>query len=371
MGLFYLRKSKLNLKLPEIIQLPKWYSKKQFISDLLNLFSFKGKKYFRKLGDVKKILEKKGFHVSTKELMRYIKFYKSFQKTQLYKDIMGTFRKPRERVEYFLWLLQNLKPSKGLAGIEIPFLKTAETDEFGILAGTGHYDLQKIQELIKLKKALARVSVMFKWAGQKIIKREIVDIPEDDVDFEPITSISDVLKVTIDQHYRYDDDLFYLKLAKKELLKPVWIKYHKIPLKIVILIDVSGSMNECDKYIYANASIIALLRHAQGINEVTIVPFDDYVHNPLKFSNVKEAINHIMDNLLYSGGGTNIDRALQYADDELKANIIVLITDGLDKVQYKPKATLKTIFCYTENQEKNEYLEKISDEYIILECEPL
>jgi hypothetical protein len=353
--------------------LPSWYSEDAFKNDVLAMFLKKPKRLGRhNLQIIKTSEDFDSATFSMEEWARIQRFYIKFQKTRLFQEILEYFNTPYEAARWFLTLIaakaENISKDRynpaGLPdtlslilsesnnGIDIPFLAGGQG------AGKGHYSIKYLKKALKIQEILKKL--MLKYKGASEVATNKIETIEPSSDLEPvyISSLSEIPSIFVSQ-YALPDDLFYYKAATKQLQKPQWYEYQKQPKKYVMLLDISGSMDECEKYIYATASAIALIKNAQrsGVNKAIIVPFDSDVHEPIE-GDAEQCIQQLM-NLPFSGGGTNIDRALEYADS-LNADEIILITDGEDSVYYKPNTKLYTVFCLPGGNYK---LEEISYDY--------
>jgi len=352
--------------------LPTWYCEDQFKNDILAMFLKQPKRLGKyNLQIIKSSDDFDSTTFSKEEWAKIQRFFIRFPKTKLFQEILKYFNTPYDAARWFLTLLttkaENITADRynpaGLSdtlslifsegdGLDIPFLTGGKG------AGKGHYSIKYLKKALKIQKILKKL--MLKYKGASEVATNKIETAEPAADLEPtnITSLSELTKI-FPQQFALPDDLFYYKAATKQLQKTQWFEYQKQPKKYIMLLDVSGSMDECEKYIYATASAIALIKNAQksGVNKAIIVPFDSDVHEHIE-GDAEQCIQKLMD-LPFSGGGTNIDRALEYADS-LNASEIILITDGEDSVHYKPRTRLYTVFCLPGG---NHFLEEISYAY--------
>ena len=91
--------------------------------------------------------------------------------------------------------------------------------------------------------------------------------------------------------------------------------------------------------------------------DAKLIFFDEYPFEPIDLKNFSKTLDALLR--LRCEGGTSINRALKKAD-EFEDHRIILITDGKDKVSYKPSNKLTSVMVKGEN----ETLKKISDEYL-------
>jgi len=134
------------------------------------------------------------------------------------------------------------------------------------------------------------------------------------------------------------DEIFYYKLASSGFLSK-----EKMIVKegaFYVLIDKSGSMDG-EKTIWARAVALTLLKLAREKRRKFFMRFFDFqVYDLADDSNVEKLLTIILT--VKSNGGTNIDRALNTALEDLEklkeyTNTIIIITDGEDKVETKPE----------------------------------
>lgn len=366
------------------INLPSWYRWQQFTNDVYSMFLNEYNKRQRKrmithrFGKPAYNLAREASKTANttfvpEEWASYQRFYVIFKRTKLFKSLVDTNPNAAAATKRFFELIESMTEyNREIHGrwvsdmAEILQLLLMNSDEGlellpflqgGDEAGQAHYSLKNVSEKIMLFKVYKKLKIEFQWAREVVVDLEPSPWPEDTVEPEPIKELSDAAKLMPVSQYAIEDDLFYYKLATKELLKQQYYKYKAKSKRIIILVDVSGSMKGYKRYIVANAAVLAIadLAKESQVNEVTVIPFDNQPHEPIELP-PDQLKRHILDNLLYSGGGTSIDNALRKAD-ELKATDILLITDGQDEVTYKPKARLRTILL-----DQNETLENMSDE---------
>ena len=161
----------------------------------------------------------------------------------------------------------------------------------------------------------------------------------------------------------YPEDVFYKRLLGKELRVR---KYEQGPAgrhrrKYIVLIDKSGSMSG-DKLYWAKGVALSLLLRPD-VDDVKVIFFDDTPYRTIELNrNPKDAITRLVS--VKAEGGTSIDRALEAAD-QYKGYTTVIITDGEDKVTYKPRNNLVAVMVSGHNPD----LEKISDKYYAVDPE--
>ncbi len=358
--------------LSDELNLPPWYDFNQFKNDILAMFLNKPKKLGRR--NIATIHQNQDLREKflIEEWARIQRFYVTFPKTTLFREILKHFR-PFDAARWFINLLvaksenitgdrydkastadtMSLLLAEGKNGdIDIPFLKA------GSEAGDGHYSIRKLKQSLKILQILKQLMIKYRGASYTHVEKIETPLPADDLEPIRIRSFLEVVHAFTTE-FSLQEELFDYRLATKQVLRPQWLQRKTHPKKYIMLLDVSGSMDDNDKYLYAIASAIALIKNAQksNVNKAVIIPFDDDVHQSID-GDAKQCITELLQTP-FSGGGTDIDNALEYADN-LEPDEIILITDGEDDVTYKPNAKLYTIFCLPGG---NEHLQKISYSY--------
>jgi len=254
-------------------------------------------------------------------------------------------------------------------------------------AGIGRNQL-KIQNIVELVDKMAR------YLGSRQLeifyvarKKEITDIykveqeitsvpyPNNEMDIKTIDNPMEILK-TIPTQYAYDDDIFMNKLVKKELLIRDYQSRNLKKQVLYLLIDVSGSMDG-SRNIYASGVGLAFVRQAVNEGATYFLRFFDDYPKDLYTAKTKDEAKKLCNLLIkqpYSGGGTNIQRAILTAisditksPDKFEKAEIMVITDGADNVSID-KSELKGVKVHsTVINGKNSGLQKISDSYTELD----
>lgn len=155
------------------------------------------------------------------------------------------------------------------------------------------------------------------------------------------------------------DELFYYKYASESLL--CYTAQTTNLNDIIICLDVSGSMNECNKTEWSRAVALALAKLSYKYkSNAYLLMFENII--VLEPTHIIKQFNKVMKHILFvpSDGGTNIDLALKTADKFPYAKTILLITDGEDNVRYKPKKKLISVMI----NGHNETLQEISYKYL-------
>lgn len=159
-----------------------------------------------------------------------------------------------------------------------------------------------------------------------------------------VTTGRDILKVTPLSHAMYDDDTFFLKFFRGELLHRVNQQERGHKQILYLLLDVSGSMEGMPE-VYATAVALAVLENSIKNEDIYYLrPFDDGVFDLHKAENAEEGktLKKVLLTTSFDGGGTEIEDALNTAMSDIvsakesgklisKAEIL-LITDGQDRV---------------------------------------
>lgn len=180
------------------------------------------------------------------------------------------------------------------------------------------------------------------------------EYPEDEMTVNKISDVSELIK-TLPEQLAMDDDVFLLKLSQKELLIRDYQRKKQRKQSLYMLIDVSASMNGLNA-IYASATALAFVRQAVRGEAEYFLRFFDFTPSKLyRVSTKKEAESMVklLLNKPYSGGGTNIDRAIKQAVTDIKndeitydKSEIMLITDGECSINIQ-KENLKDVLLHT------------------------
>jgi uncharacterized protein with von Willebrand factor type A (vWA) domain len=367
---FFFDKVDKNINYKEtVIGLPRGIDQTAFKNDIYSMFSPKNQyrqrfplrhttieeqvKRPKKLRD---ILDGKNYGpLAQAEIERTHEFMDNFRETKLFEELLDAFNYDSEKTaKFFLSMLrasamkkykpnvnsmlqQVLKEANNSALGEI--IKHMDKETLGKMAGDGSQAVQFLQKAQEIAEALPRISIRYKSASRKNVKKKEIVHPEDDLEPRNIRNNSEIPFVS---EMMMEDDLFFAKLAKKELQTAQHYKTEHIAKKYGMLIDTSGSMHGASE-IYACASAISLVQNAlEGANEVDVILFDGSPRDAVHFENLNEVVEFMM-RTPFSGGGTRIDSALQYADTK-EYDELILITDGEDHVRYDPKTPLFTTF---------------------------
>jgi len=334
-------------------------NKEQILSDLYENFNkplnLKQNNAYRNLLEIDQI-----------DAEKIHKFFTIFPKLPLFFDIARSANGYSEKAAiYLVMILKFIEKQDGDATFSTNIMKITKQLKFGIpllgevnigkLAGSGMLELKKLEQCYEIQEILDEIRNKFSYIA--VAKSNLISTfyPSDDTQPRYILNFHESLLLT---EFLYPDDIFFRKIAFKELLTFQHYKYDDRPKTYVMLIDVSGSM--AGRSInYAYAAAIAMVENIHiGSHKGYILLFDSGICATIECKSVKMVIEELLSTP-FSGGGTNINNALQEADS-LKPEEIILITDGFDSVSYKPKAPLYTIFC---SDEANATLERISTKY--------
>ena len=209
-----------------------------------------------------------------------------------------------------------------------------------------------------------------RYRRDKILKSNL--IPDNEMTIKNISNYQEMLKVLPTQ-YIYNDELFTQKLVRKELLVKDYQSRRLKKQALYLLIDVSGSMDKNNRNVYASGVGISLVRQAILEGSVYFLRFFDGMPKDLHRITTQEEANKMVSMLLkqpYTGGGTNISRAIERAVKDIKEDPkqfekaeIMVITDGCDGVRLSKKDLENIKLHSTIIEGKNSGLKAISDTY--------
>jgi len=198
-----------------------------------------------------------------------------------------------------------------------------------------------------------------------------INHPSDEMTIDKINKVSDFFRILPSQ-LATDDDIFYLKLAKKELLYRKYLAKKQRKQALYLLLDVSWSM-EGVKTMFATATALSLIEQAINKEATYFLRFfNTRVSELYKVTNKKdvEKISIKILNNDFFGGGTIIDYAIKTAIDDIKKDKtkfehveIMLITDGEDSIRTRKDVFVNTKLHTTIIDAENNALKEISDTY--------
>jgi uncharacterized protein with von Willebrand factor type A (vWA) domain len=222
---------------------------------------------------------------------------------------------------------------------------------------------------LRVKELLPKVRRKYDFAAVRSYEYETTIHPEDDVNVRNMESYGEVMRIP-KVLLGAEDDEFYLRMATKSFPVLEYTKAIPKPKKFVILIDISGSMQEpMDKqgYLrceYAQATGIALAEQAQeGGNQCEVIYFDGSAKEPITGTPLE-----IQNKLLaeqFQGSSTNFENAFRAAD-KTNADSAVIITDGHSSYIKPPKMPLMTLIMSNSKDVSNERLQKDSYRYEVV-----
>ena len=105
------------------------------------------------------------------------------------------------------------------------------------------------------------------------------------------------------------------------------------PVDLMLLLDVSGSISSSD----LNQAKYASLRLVNemidlSVHRMGVISFENYAHLLCHLTHDSNQLRRVIDNILYTGGGTNMVDALQKSENELRNSlnekVILMMTDG-------------------------------------------
>jgi len=174
-----------------------------------------------------------------------------------------------------------------------------------------------------------------------------------------IESISEEAKNILPYEHCFSDDVFYGKLVNKSTKVRRYYQNKKTKQVFYVLVDVSGSMSG-EKDRYTKAIVNELMRRVtKGEAHYYLRPFAERPRELYKVKTIEEAEN-FNPNLIFNGGGTNIDDAIHKAIKDIKSDgfekmDILLITDGQDGVYLEDSdlgnIKFNTFFVLSSDQE--------------------
>jgi uncharacterized protein with von Willebrand factor type A (vWA) domain len=256
-------------------------------------------------------------------------------------------------------------------------------------AGIGHNELkiENIKEIIRkisenlrerdldIFKIARKKELTEVWHREEELKSSLT--PDNEMTIRKIETPLEVLKALPTQ-YIFNNEEFSRKIAQKELLVRDYQHRRLKKQALYLLIDVSGSMaGEADKY----ACGVALSLVRQAINEGATYFLRFFDGSPMELHTIKtkEEAKEMCNTLLknpFSGGGTDIERAIRQAVTDIKQNPtkfekveIMVISDGRDSVNIDKNYLDKIKLHSTIINNNNEGLKKISDTYIELDSD--
>lgn len=204
-------------------------------------------------------------------------------------------------------------------------------------------------------------------------------IPTGNLRVRPMHGFGDFPQL-LPRSYGLDDDQFYGRLAQRSLLVREYYQYYGDAANaLIMLVDVSGSMDEYGRASWAKELVERLLERCLGLKATLhLVTFARTVRSTHRASNPEEAnaLCGALDSILYPDGGTDVERALRHAtelveQEQFTEAKILLVTDGTDGVDPGYfEARLKETNCHLHTvciAGENHSLKSISEQYDHLE----
>lgn len=246
-----------------------------------------------------------------------------------FQHLRGLFGELPENVEtwsdeeIYLWVLR--RGGRGESGVEELEKKTEEMkrdfiqgkpeDAEEIQEGAEFQKSEDIEDIKKgWKNAIIDAYVTTKMAGKIPAGLEIVLNgllkPKQDLR----TKIRNYIRFTL---FRYGTDWRRPSRKHKDLLG--FKEWKRIP-KIWVLIDTSGSMGKRE----LELALGVVVQFAE-MTEVTVIPWDADHYGEMKVKRVGDVLSKVK---LRGGGGTVIRPVLEYVNQKIRNDVVVVITDG-------------------------------------------
>lgn len=315
-------------------------------------------KQVTKMKKFEKICNEKGYSKNTRDSIKpTYEFLKNFPKTPLFKQLLKNFNYDSEKAFNFFAKMFRARiltggesPETAMSNImkhnkEMKDLAKSLQEVMGKRAGNGQdltqEDMYYLERAEEIRKYLPYLNIKYKSASKKNTKMEESFLPADEIEPRNIRTYDEQI---LPQELIAEDDIFYQKMARKDMktLQHYEIKHEA--KKYCMLLDISGSMSDGDRIPYSCASGISLADNAlKGANEIDIIPFGSTPCDTAHFEDVEDAKKFFLKTP-FSGGGTDIDLALRKMDQG-NYDECILITDGRDTVNYVPKTPVFTVFC--------------------------
>lgn len=356
-----------HIEVPEGVRnsLPSPYDGEHLVSDLLGAFGEPPAKANRFRGLVKSwenraLYEKhRNPLVARDEAIGLYKFLRRFRRSAQRTELLKAAEGDAEKATQMLLANMNKGLEGGGAGLFSEKLERAtegeaakegeEEGEAGENAGKkkwgeAHAELEARK--FRIRGLAKKLKLLYEPYSRR--KKRLEEVPwPDEIEVEPLRSFSagDLQKLVLSDQLQPDDS-FFPHLAQKELRQVRYYEPAYEPAEFVMLLDVSGSMaasldSHHSREEYAVASALALLDNAlKGGNKCKFIRFDTLPFPP--FEGTPAQIRKDLLTCQFSGGGTDIERAVGEAD-ALNPDEIILITDGESSEGWeRPKAPLTT-----------------------------
>lgn len=378
--------------------LPPMYEQEAFSSDLVSVFNDPVPQMFR-IRNIQKRWAKENINNYSmypslyfseeqirQEIANYYRFFRRFARSGLRKDILEIARgNPRRAASYLMEILENeinsteQRDGKGKKSTSLTALKMVQ--EHGKTLGipfsnknnknTPSSETRKLMKrAYNIHEIMEKINIRYDSYAQKSYEKKECQIPED-IEIERMRSYSasEIARIPITEYLAED---FYEKFARRELKRITYMENIQRSRKIVMLIDVSGSMETNVgnlKFLreeFAISSAILLLQNClKGGHNVHLVRFD---RQPLpEIEGTPDEIIRTLMECKFTGGGTSIDNAIEKANS-FSPDEIILITDGNDVIRKTPNAPMTTYICEgKEGYDQGSKIRKISKQIFFSE----
>ncbi len=186
-------------------------------------------------------------------------------------------------------------------------------------------------------------AVKFAMFRRVVVEENPSEVPTDQVNIRPMNGISELDSV-IPSVQGYEDDVFFGLAAARQLPVMEFIEQvereEKIRKALLVLQDCSGSMEQENRIKWAirlNERLVRKCRDEQA--EFVLIPFADspQAAHHARTSEECDRLQPSIRNILYSDGGTDLDRALGAGMDLIEREKfgearILLVTDGTQEI---------------------------------------
>lgn len=256
------------------------------------------------------------------------------------------------------------------------------------ISSPGHWDAlpRKYDPIADLWKEILKIAAEIRFYERVVNVTEKVGeekvntkIPSGEIEIVQLSDLADLPKALMSE-LGADDEVFYSRLANKEVLIQQPIEYigvyqdkqYRLRKTLRWLQDVSGS-TKADRITWSKIMSLILLKKAEHANaEAFLTTFNgdvcSTIHASPEETGSYEEAKAFINREFYDRGGTDIDGALRYEFDRIEeenrenkteqSTQIVLVTDGTQDVSQSHitrkltelKVTLHTVVLGTVNQ---------------------
>jgi hypothetical protein len=191
---------------------------------------------------------------------------------------------------------------------------------------TDIYNMRKLAKRINVQEMIALIGALSSAMSTHFDSRaDTTSVIPLDIETDTISNNTMLLDLIA-----FEDTILTIRTITNDLRKREFIpEPPEVGGPVLVLVDSSGSMGETE---YAHASAIALATHAACMRKFRpyrLFNFSSDVLGPFRGENTAEILDGISS---YQGSGTNYDKALSMAADELqrfdKRADILMISDG-------------------------------------------